>query len=159
VKGLVDQIGSNRILFSSRTPILYTEASKDMVEQSEGERRAGDASAGHGEQRGDDAGHLHELAREAPPRVERGDAVAELGAGCIELTDERYVQLAGEAHRPLDRRAAVDPYRAVVLPPGHSERDHAAPADLGDLGGGGGVGPRVEGRRPHEAGANTNVAL
>jgi predicted TIM-barrel fold metal-dependent hydrolase len=35
VKGLVDQIGSTRILFSSRTPILYSEASKDMIEQSE----------------------------------------------------------------------------------------------------------------------------
>ena len=35
VKALVDQIGSARILFSSRTPILYSEASKEMVEQSE----------------------------------------------------------------------------------------------------------------------------
>jgi hypothetical protein len=35
VKGLVDQIGGTRILFGSRTPILYSEASKDMVEQSE----------------------------------------------------------------------------------------------------------------------------
>jgi predicted TIM-barrel fold metal-dependent hydrolase len=35
VKGLVEQIGSTRVLFSSRTPILYAEASKDMIQQSE----------------------------------------------------------------------------------------------------------------------------
>jgi predicted TIM-barrel fold metal-dependent hydrolase len=35
VTGLVDQVGSTRIFFSSRTPILYSEASKEMVEQSE----------------------------------------------------------------------------------------------------------------------------
>jgi predicted TIM-barrel fold metal-dependent hydrolase len=35
LKGLVDQIGSARIVFSSRTPILYSEASRDMIEQSE----------------------------------------------------------------------------------------------------------------------------
>ena len=35
VRGLVSQIGSSRILFSSRTPVLYSEASKEMVEQSE----------------------------------------------------------------------------------------------------------------------------
>ncbi len=35
VRGLVTQLGSSRILFSSRTPILYSEASKQMVEQSE----------------------------------------------------------------------------------------------------------------------------
>jgi len=34
VRGLVKQIGSSRILFSSRTPILYSEASKLMIEQS-----------------------------------------------------------------------------------------------------------------------------
>jgi predicted TIM-barrel fold metal-dependent hydrolase len=34
VRGLVDQIGSSRILFSSRTPILYSEASKLMIEHS-----------------------------------------------------------------------------------------------------------------------------
>lgn len=35
VRGLVNQIGSSRILFSSRTPVLYSEASKELVEQSE----------------------------------------------------------------------------------------------------------------------------
>jgi len=35
LRGLVKQIGSSRILFSSRTPILYSEASKELIEQSE----------------------------------------------------------------------------------------------------------------------------
>ncbi|MDF1512998.1 MAG: amidohydrolase family protein [Anaerolineae bacterium] len=34
IGGLVDQIGGNRVLFGSRTPILYTEAAKMVVEQS-----------------------------------------------------------------------------------------------------------------------------
>ena len=131
----------------------------DVVEQAERERRTGDARAGDGEQGGNDARHLHELAGEAPPRVERGDAVAQLGARGVELADERDLELAGEPHRPFDGRAAVDPDRAVVLAARDAERDDAPPADLGDLGRRGGVGPRVEGRGRHEGGANTNVAL
>ena len=41
----------------------------------------------------------------APPRVQRGDAVAQLGARRVELADQRELQLAGEAHRALDRGA------------------------------------------------------
>ena len=35
LRGLVNEIGGSRILFSSRTPILYSEASKQMIEHSE----------------------------------------------------------------------------------------------------------------------------
>jgi predicted TIM-barrel fold metal-dependent hydrolase len=35
VTGLVKQIGAERFVFGSRTPILYSEASKDVVEQSD----------------------------------------------------------------------------------------------------------------------------
>ena len=69
------------------------------------------------------------------------------------------LQLAREPHGPLDGCAAVDADRAVVLAARDPERDDAPPVDLGDLGRGGGVGPRVERRGPHEGGANTNVAL
>ena len=82
------------------------------------------------------------------PRVQRGDAFAELGTRGVELADERHLQLPGELHRPLDGRAAGGADRAVVLAAGDAEPHDAPPVDDAQLGRRGAVGAGPDRRRP-----------
>jgi ribosomal protein L19E len=114
-----------------------------MVEEAKREGRPRHARPGHRKQRRDHARDAGELAGDATPRMQRGDAVAQLRARRVELADERDPELTCESNRAFYRCAAAHSDCAVVFASGNTEGDDAPALDLGDLGGSGFVGPRM----------------
>ena len=87
------------------------------VEETEREGRPRHARAGDREHGRNRAGHQRDLTCQLAPRVQRGDVLAQFGAGRVELADQRDAQLAGQAHRAFHRLAAAAPIAPWCSPP------------------------------------------
>src|SRR5205823_2013559 len=97
----------------------------DLVEASQGQGGSGDAGAGDCEHGRHNPRHGDELAREAAPRMQRRDALTQLGSRRVELADEWYPELPGEPDGPLYGFAAPAADCIVVLSARDPEPDNA----------------------------------
>ena len=131
----------------------------DDVEEAECEGRSGDAGAGDREHGRHGARDEHDLACQLPPRVQRRDVLAQLGARRVELADERDGELPGESHRALHGRASRSPDGAVMFAPRDAEPHHLPAVHVPHRRGRGGVRMGVDRRRGHDEGAKISETL
>ena len=132
---------STSIPVNARTvsgPVTYANASSVITTTSampEQERRARTRRGRRPRARRDDARGIGQRARDASPRVQRRDALGDVGAGRRDGPDDRHAELDREPDGTLERSCALGgPIAPTCLPPAMRNAADRAAVDLRERG-------------------------
>ena len=134
-----------------------------VVGDAEQQRRAGDRRPDEQQDDRHDARRVDHRPGDPPPRVQRRDPFADVGARARHPPDHGDPEVDGEADGPLHRLALGGADRAPVLAAVEAEPAHLAAVELHEAGIDGGAAVPEDGRavggRDHSTGARMSAAL